>query len=292
MLTGMVVALGYGLAWDDEPQREAVVRSLTGDDEVRAGAASGAASPASIATALIASGTTRIGRVEPVTPALARALTVGDRERLLLAIYRVTLGDRIDAVVRCANARCREAMDVELAAGDLIGPAPTTSARAAADAIHELAVPSGRETWHVRARLPNGSDQEHAATLAVEDARRAADAVLMRTVVGVTAADGRPVPADRWIPALREPLDAAFSRLDPHAEIRVSVACPSCASQTDALFDAAEFLRKALGRTHALLAEIHRLARSYHWSEADILALPIGRRRQYLGLIAADGAPS
>ena len=44
----------------------------------------------------------------------------------------------------------------------------------------------------------------------------------------------------------------------------------------------------ALARTPAgLLAEVHRLAWHYHWSEAEILALPRHRRQQYLRLIDA-----
>jgi hypothetical protein len=33
------------------------------------------------------------------------------------------------------------------------------------------------------------------------------------------------------------------------------------------------------------MAEIVVLARTYHWSERDILALPPGRRRFYLGAV-------
>ena len=35
-----------------------------------------------------------------------------------------------------------------------------------------------------------------------------------------------------------------------------------------------------------LYEEIHVLALHYHWSEAAILALPAGKRRRYLGLLA------
>ena len=37
----------------------------------------------------------------------------------------------------------------------------------------------------------------------------------------------------------------------------------------------------------SLLADVHRLAWHYHWSEAEILALPRGRRAHYLALIDA-----
>jgi len=37
-----------------------------------------------------------------------------------------------------------------------------------------------------------------------------------------------------------------------------------------------------------LLEEIHRLAIRYHWSEAEILRLPLPRRTGYLELIDRD----
>jgi hypothetical protein len=40
-------------------------------------------------------------------------------------------------------------------------------------------------------------------------------------------------------------------------------------------------------RRGGLLLEIDQLARAYHWSEADILAIPAARRRRYLALIDA-----
>jgi hypothetical protein len=35
-----------------------------------------------------------------------------------------------------------------------------------------------------------------------------------------------------------------------------------------------------------LYEEIHVLALHYHWAEAAILAMPAGKRRRYLGLLA------
>ena len=37
-----------------------------------------------------------------------------------------------------------------------------------------------------------------------------------------------------------------------------------------------------------MLRQIHTLARSYHWSEREILALPLERRLAYLLLIEED----
>jgi hypothetical protein len=40
-----------------------------------------------------------------------------------------------------------------------------------------------------------------------------------------------------------------------------------------------------------LLDAVHQLARAYHWSEREILALPRERRRQYLARVREEPAP-
>jgi hypothetical protein len=42
------------------------------------------------------------------------------------------------------------------------------------------------------------------------------------------------------------------------------------------------------GRAAGLLAEVHRLARAYHWSEGDILALSVDRRLAYLLMLEQE----
>jgi hypothetical protein len=41
-------------------------------------------------------------------------------------------------------------------------------------------------------------------------------------------------------------------------------------------------------RARALPAEIHQLARSYHWEESTILRLSYARRGRYLALLEKD----
>ena len=41
-------------------------------------------------------------------------------------------------------------------------------------------------------------------------------------------------------------------------------------------------------RGRQLLQDVHRLACLYHWGEAEILSLPLPRRRAYLSLIEAE----
>jgi hypothetical protein len=315
MLAEVTVPLGHGLLLDGERQHEAVVRALTGADQARLADLVDQTTPAAAATALVSSATTRVGRIAPITPDLARLLSMGDRERILLALYRLSVGPRIDAVAPCA--RCGETLEVDLPVGELIAAAagrdePASRAQAGsiaggrhgggefdllprpagvASPMEEISIEADGRVWHVRVRPVNGGDLEHVA-LAHLDPRRAADALVERAVSSVATAEDPEVPRSVWWAALRTRLDEALMRLDPQAQATVAVACAACGAVTETVLDATTFALDALAGAPHLFQDVHRLARAYHWSEADILSLPVPRRRRYLELVAADGAPA
>ncbi|UTW11342.1 hypothetical protein [Marinobacterium rhizophilum] len=96
---------------------------------------------------------------------------------------------------------------------------------------------------------------------------------------------------------LIEPSDAALSDADiaaveaaieaevPELAETLDADCPECGTTNRLAFDPCQGLVPALD---PLLDDIHRLAAAYHWSEAEILALPEPRRRQYLQRIDGD----
>jgi len=97
--------------------------------------------------------------------------------------------------------------------------------------------------------------------------------------------DEPPLPTLALAEALSEPLSA----LDPQAEITIDAICPSCDEPVSALVDAAGILLAELtDGDDRLLREVDALARTYHWSEAEILGLDVRRRRRYLELLTAE----
>jgi len=85
---------------------------------------------------------------------------------------------------------------------------------------------------------------------------------------------------------LEQALDQA-SALDPLVNLWIATECPECGADQSLLFDPARFLAEEMARqADRLLGEVADIARSYHWAEADILALPTARRYFYLSRIA------
>lgn len=110
---------------------------------------------------------------------------------------------------------------------------------------------------------------------------RAGDAAAARQMLrDRVAPDGAGIADDR--------LDAILAHLDPDAELDIAAACPACGEQRLLAFDIAAFFWDELAlRVPRLLDDVADLAHAFHWSEADILALPGQRRSFYLSRVRA-----
>ncbi len=82
------------------------------------------------------------------------------------------------------------------------------------------------------------------------------------------------------------PLDAlgeALEALDPGADVWLETACPECHEKQLVAFDAVHFVASELQQmSRKILCDVVDIARVFHWSEADILALPEHRRAFYV----------
>ncbi|MER6307690.1 hypothetical protein [Streptomyces sp. NPDC001657] len=206
---------------------------------------------------------------------LAR-LPVGRCNALLLRDRQATFGSRLDAEAHCPA--CGERLELTLDIAELLGPDDTDEE--AADAVHhvrhgDVALPF---------RLPTAGDIERAAACPdVESATR----VLLRACLtdhpSGAAADGVDgVPA----PDILQALDAELRRRDRHADLRVRTGCPGCTHTFElALEPAALYWEELAERARCLLADVHRLAGAYGWSEQECLGLDPVRRAGYLELI-------
>jgi hypothetical protein len=198
-----------------------------------------------------------------VAPAGARvgALVAGDREAVLLHLRAITAGEHFGCSVSCPL--CDEGMDLHMAVAELLlGPYPDPQPE------HVATLPGGE----VRFRLPTVDDLDAAAAASEPERELLARVVL----AGEIATD-----------ADRESLAAELERLDPQAELRLTLTCVDCGAPVESVLDAAGLVLGELARSHDELArDVHALALHYHWSEDAILALDVPRRRRYLDLLA------
>jgi hypothetical protein len=282
------VLLPGGLWADGVCHREASLRPLNGEDEVFLLDSGDLLLPAERTTALLARCLTcleGLDRTAQPPEALPRALTVGDREALLLHLRRLSVGERMACVLHCPVPDCGQPMDLDLRVTDLLLP-PYAEVRPE----HEATLGDDGTAVHVRFRLPTGADQEAAAVLAVTDPEAATDLLLRRCLLQLAVGDGptMAISPDSDLPdVVRRDLPSLLARLDPQAELLLNLACPVCGQAFTALFDAAAYLFQEVSERAAhLYREVHLLAFYYHWSEAEILGMTATKRQRYLDLLA------
>ena len=276
------VTLPRGIFAEGQWHRTAWLRPLSGRDEAFLGEEGRVLPPALRTTALLSRCVQRMGPLPHVTPESVRSLTSGDREALLLSLRRLTLGDTLSCVVVCANERCREKMDLDLAVRDLLlAPYPQ------AQEWYEMTIADNGTIYRVRFRLPTGADQEAAVSVILDDPAGAAALLLQRCVERVVVENGDERPAMALPSSVARALSQRMADLDPQAELLLDLTCPSCGTASSVPFDTAEyFFREVSGQQQHLYREVHLLAFHYHWSEAEIMAMTGAKRRLYLGLLS------
>lgn len=201
------------------------------------------------------------------------ALSLGQRDRLLLRLRAAALGPRLAATTDCPA--CGEQLELETDCLALLAEAPD---RAAGPRSLEVA------DHVVTYRLPDGRDAVAIASLRDADAARRE--LLARCVTGAAAPAGE-VPPERLPAPVQSALAEAIARDDPQAETVLALACTSCATRWAAPLDVARFVwAEIAARARRLVLEVDALARAYGWREADVLALSDARRAAYLSLSA------
>lgn len=252
--------------------RELELRPVGAQDELLLLDSAGLTPPCRRATALL-------GRCLSGGEELARRLSVGDREALLLHLRRLTLGEVVEGVLRCSSPSCGRPMDLRLRVDDLLVAAyPDARPSYRLDLVHAGA------RYEIDFRVPVSDDLEHGAALARTDPEAAGAEILRRCVLRADR-DGASLRTDALPAQVRAALIEAIGERDTQAEIELELTCPECGASLQAILDAAAVLLGELDQRAArLLHEVHALALRYGWSEAEILAMAPRRRAAYLEL--------
>jgi uncharacterized protein (DUF983 family) len=199
-----------------------------------------------------------------VDQAVWLGLALGARDRLLLRIRTELFGAELAARQTCRA--CAEEFELSFTAEQL-GFAPAGEGEDFPEPARGT-LDQGGQAFPVRAvTVADMLAAEEAA--GVEPAR----ALLLARAIP----DAPPGSLDEGRAA------EALEALDPLADIGLDAACPHCGAGNELQFDAAQFLWHELAaRAPRILRDVAELARTYHWAERDILAMPSSRRAFYL----------
>ena len=197
------------------------------------------------------------------SPAEAAEFDVGTRDVLLAALLGSASGGQVPACADCPG--CGAVLDV-----------PVDVAAVAALPVHEpgerLSVLVGGA--EVPYRLPTTADLIALSGCPPDRARPAVLAACLGLDPGRTPD-----------PEMGTAVEAAMEQAAPAGAIDMLVRCPDCRVDFSLPLDVPALLwAEVETQASALLRDVHMLAASYGWSEADVLDLSPRRRAIYLAL--------
>jgi hypothetical protein len=202
------------------------------------------------------------------------ALSIGQRDSLLLSLREWAFGSRFSALVKCPD--CGERLELDFEAADVREPA-----RDANPETQSLRV----DGYEVQFRLPSSADL---AMSSGEEGLSEIRSRLIERCVTTARYQGEPAAIESLPPPVLSRLAEEMALADPQADTWMQMRCPACSRQTQAVFDiAAYFWNEIDVWARRLLHDVHCLARAYGWSEASILSLSPRRRQHYLEIVLA-----
>lgn len=253
-----------GVYLKDQQRHDFSWRSFNGNVELSmAEDASEITCPVQQVNALLSAALAEIGG-HPAHSETVQQLCVGDRHYLLRQ-----LAARIEPQVQWLNVicgQCAEPFDISYRHADV----PVKAAQAP---YPKTRVETSLGLLWVR--VPTGCDQ-----LAIAQCIDEADCLpeLLRRIVSQgeqgSAIDPAQLSQDD-IDAIEHAVESIAPEMANHSQAQ----CPHCGAENQVLLDVYASLQHG---SRCLYDEIHILAANYHWSEADILALPYRRRQAYL----------
>lgn len=202
-------------------------------------------------------------------------LSIGERDSLLLTLRELTFGRSVTGIAVCPS--CSEQLELEFSMDNIrlkneIEPIEISSVRFCG--------------YEVKFRLPNSLDLIDLST--DDDLLNSKLKLLERVILKISLKDEE-VPMEILTKEMEEAIVKYMAELDPQADIRMAVSCPSCGHEWDSVFDIVSFFWSEINNwAWRTLRDVHVLASVYGWSEADILAMSQTRRQLYLEMISGE----
>lgn len=200
------------------------------------------------------------------------ALTLGQRDSLLLALRRITFGDTLPGKSHCPH--CGETVEFELSCSalqqDFVVPKQKTVSQ---------------DDYTFQIRPLNSFDLAAAADETT--LQRARDLLLQRCSSDIHY-QGKSIDFDKLPKEIEKAISKTALEADPQAEKLLDLNCPSCRHHWHSMLEIGHILWQEISaRAQRLLTEVHLLAKAYGWHEEEIINLNPIRRAAYVQMAAA-----
>jgi hypothetical protein len=204
----------------------------------------------------------------------AAGLSIGERDARLLLLREWMFGSRFINTAVCPA--CSESLEWET---------HIEKFRLQPVQKHEPQQEFSLEVDHysIRFRLPVSSD---VSTVIAGNEGPPDPAKLLACCILDSRCKGKACNVENLPENVVQAISRRMDEEDPQADITITLNCPNCSHQWKARFDIASYLWVEIDRwAKRMLLDIQKLARTFHWSERDILAMSPVRRQLYLGMV-------
>lgn len=202
-------------------------------------------------------------------------LSIGERDARLLQLREWMFGSRLMNKMNCP--RCAEPVEWETEVGDIRLQAPQEGT---APKAFDLAI----DDFRIRFRLPNSHDLARVTSDPSyrSDPRKLLSSCILTVYNDQSDLAPQDLPEKVW-----DALEEQMEKQDPQADISMAISCPVCAHQWEANFDIAGYLWMEIDNwARHIMQEVYLLARSFGWSENDILKMSPRRRQLYIEMLS------
>jgi len=188
---------------------------------------------------------------------------IGERDQALLALRCANFGPRLLAYVDCPTCSTRLEFVLD------------------GEALYCEHAPTCIEADGIRVRPPNSRDL--ALALKQHDLESAVHCLARRCVMSDHGQPDQDLPLEEI-----DRVEAVLVEADSAADIVLNFSCEECGHDWQSVFDIGGYLWQEID-AHAcrLLNDIHILARTYGWTERDVLSLSDERRAAYINMVTA-----
>jgi hypothetical protein len=198
--------------------------------------------------------------------------SIGRRDAELLHLREIMFGPRMIAQTDCPG--CHQSVEMDFLVADIYKSGSTTVSETNHAKFGD---------WELEFRLPSVGDL---ASLPHEADFASRQQALLSRCICKAMRNGESLPASQLPDDVIEALSECMSELDPGGDVQLALNCPHCGHQWRAFLDIVSFFWSELDAwAGRLLRDVHLLASSYGWREADILAMSPTRRQAYLQMM-------
>lgn len=200
-------------------------------------------------------------------------LSIGQRDAMLLTLREWTFGSQLESQTTCP--KCGEPLELNFKVADVRMVSPQ------GESVEKFSLSLAE--YEVSCRLPNTLDL---MAISTHKEPETAQQVLLERCILAAAHNSESLSLNQLPSNTINAVILQMAEIDPQANVPLDTSCPACGHEWQLVFDILSFFWSEVNAwAYRILRDVHTLAATYGWREADILTMSPRRRQLYLKMV-------